>query len=105
MKIVRCISCDGYGWFEDEFSGEVEDCDWCGGVGYVYRDENDTDKHIPKADFVKVANTLERLESQRMRELGYEGEAKKPWQQDIRKDTQLGQNPYDDEQASPDDES
>ena len=94
-KIVRCMSCDGFGWFEDDFSGEVEDCDWCGGVGYVYRDENATDAHIPKADFAIVADELERLETERLQAMGYQGQAKKPWQQDIRKDTQLGQNPYD----------
>ena len=38
MEIVRCISCDGYGWFEED--GISEDCDWCGGIGYVYRDPN-----------------------------------------------------------------
>ncbi len=95
MKIVRCISCDGFGWFEDDFSGEVEDCDWCSGVGYVYRNEKGTDKRIPRDDFETVADQLEQLEIERMREMGYQGEAKKPWQQDIRKDTNLGQNPYD----------
>jgi len=95
VKIVRCMSCDGFGWFEDHFTGEVEDCDWCGGVGYVYRDNNDTDKRIPSEDFEKVADELERLETERMREMGYQGSAKKPWQQDIRNDTKLGQNPYD----------
>ena len=34
----------------------------------------------------------EKLE--RLRELGYQGAARKPWQQQIRKDTQLGRNPY-----------
>ena len=97
MKIVRCISCDGFGWFEDDFSGEVEDCDWCGGVGYVYRDADETDKRIPHEDFSDVSEELERLETERGREMGYQGEVKKPWQQDIRKDTNLGQNPYEDE--------
>jgi hypothetical protein len=93
-KIVRCISCDGFGWFEDDFTGEVEDCDWCGGVGYVYRIDNKADSPIPKADFEQVADELEHLETKRLRELGYQGQAKKPWQQDIRKGKQLGNNPY-----------
>lgn len=95
MKIIRCMSCDGYGWFEDDFSGEVEECEWCGGVGYVYRDEQDTDHRIPNSDFARVADELERLETERLRELGYQGEAKKPWQQDIRKGTNLGTHPDD----------
>lgn len=100
MKIVRCISCDGFGWFEDDFTGEVEDCDWCKGVGYVYRTDQGTDNPIPKADFANVADVLEQLETERMRDLGYQGNAKKPWQQDIRKDTKLGQNPYDETDTS-----
>lgn len=94
-RIVRCISCEGFGWFEDDFTGEVEDCDWCHGVGYVYRDEDDKDTPIPEDDFAGVSDELERLETERMHEMGYQGQAKKPWQQAIRKDTQLGQNPYD----------
>ena len=93
-NIVRCISCDGFGWFEDDFTGEVEDCDWCGGVGYVYRDQDDKDSKIPKADFNNITDELEQLEQKRMQDLGYQGEAKKPWQQHIRKNTKLGQNPY-----------
>lgn len=95
MKIVRCMSCDGYGWYEDDFSGEVEDCSWCAGVGYVYR-EGDTDSRIPASDFAQIADELEALEVQRLRELGYQGSAKKPWQQDIRKGTKLGQKPDED---------
>ena len=49
MDIVRCVSCEGFGWFEDDFSGEVEDCDWCRGVGYVYRDASGNDLSIPAA--------------------------------------------------------
>lgn len=49
---------------------------------------------IPKADFEAVADELERLEQERLRELGYQGAARKPWQQQIRKDTRLGRNPY-----------
>ena len=92
-SIIRCASCDGFGWFDDEFDGESADCDWCAGVGYVYRRDG-RDSAIPKADFAAVADELERLEHERLRELGYQGAAKKPWQQEIRKDTQLGRNPY-----------
>ena len=99
-EIIRCASCDGFGWFEDEFSGEVEDCDWCAGAGYVYRDDAGRDAPIPPADYAAVADELERLELVRLRELGYQGSAKKPWQQAIRKDTRLGSNPYDDEGGS-----
>ncbi len=93
-RILRCVSCDGYGWFEDDFSGESEDCDWCGGAGYVYRDAAGSDRRIPRGDYAAVADQLEQLELQRLRELGYQGGAKKPWRQAIRKDTQLGQDPY-----------
>ncbi len=99
-RIIRCASCDGFGWFEDEFSGEVEDCDWCAGAGYVYRDGTGRDSPIPPADYAAVADELERLELERLRELGYQGSAKKPWQQAIRKDTRLGRDPYDDEESS-----
>ena len=94
MKIARCASCDGFGWFEDEFSGETEDCDWCAGLGYVYRDAEGRDLRIPKSDFEQLAEELEDLEVERLRELGYSGEAKKPWQQRIRKDSKLGRDPY-----------
>ncbi|MCY3834491.1 MAG: hypothetical protein OXG85_15875 [Chloroflexi bacterium] len=93
-KIARCVSCDGFGWFEDEFSGEAEDCDWCAGAGYVFRDESGRDKPIPKRDYAAVAAELEQLEVERLREMGYQGEARKPWRQAIRKDTHLGRNPY-----------
>ena len=102
MKIVRCASCDGFGWFDDDFSEQAEDCDWCDGVGYVYRDEQRRDAPIPKSDFEAVADELEGLEAQRLREMGYRGGAKKPWQQAIRKGSRLGQNPYAaDEEGSP----
>lgn len=94
MTIVRCLSCEGYGWLEDDFTGEAADCDWCGGAGYVYRDEQGIDHKIPLADYGKVADTLEKLEQERLREMGYSGQAKKPWEQDIRKGTQGGVNPY-----------
>ena len=93
MQIVRCVSCDGFGWFEDDFSGEVEDCDWCVGVGYVYRDASGRDLRIKKSDYERTAAELERLEAERMRELGYSGRAKRPWRQAIRKDTPLGRDP------------
>ncbi len=82
MQIVRCVSCDGYGWFE-EFDA-VSDCDWCGGAGYVYRDASNVDRKIPEDDYGKVADQLEKLETERMREMGYSGAAKKPWEQAIR---------------------
>ena len=91
--IIRCASCDGYGWFEDAFSGESEDCDWCDGIGYVYRDEGGGDRAIPKADYDAVAEELEALERQRLRQMGYSGDAKKPWRQAIRKNTALGRDP------------
>jgi hypothetical protein len=101
-KIVRCLSCEGYGWYEDEFTGETTDCDWCDGVGYVYRDAQNIDHKIPLEDLKQpdISAQLEMLEGERLREMGYRGEAKKPWQQDIRKGTQGGLNPYADKQAS-----
>lgn len=93
MQIVRCISCEGYGWFESGLDGDTEDCDWCGGVGYVYRDEAGVDQQIPRSDYGKVADQLEALDQERMRDMGYQGTAKKPWQQDIRKGTKGGEYP------------
>ena len=90
--IVRCVSCEGYGWFTDEFTGETEECDWCGGTGYVYRNSDGVDRKIPDSDYGKVADQIEKLEIQRMRKLGYQGEAKKPWEQAIRRNTQLGEH-------------
>ena len=84
MEIVRCPSCEGFGWFEDE-DGVAQDCDWCGGVGYSYRDEQGIDHRIPAADYEKVAARLEELEAERLRSMGYTGKAKKPWEQDIRR--------------------
>jgi hypothetical protein len=97
-NIVRCISCDGYGWFEDDFTGETEECDWCDGIGYVYRAEDGVDSKIPKEDYGRVADTLEDLERQRLREMGYQGEAKRPWEQDIREGTKGGANPYEEDE-------
>lgn len=94
--IVRCISCDGYGWFQDDFDAPAEECDWCGGVGYVYRHADGSDHKIPLAHLRQEAlsQKLEALEQERLREMGYHGEAKKPWEQVIRKGTQGGVNPY-----------
>jgi hypothetical protein len=82
MDIVRCISCDGFGWFEDD--GQAADCEWCGGIGYTYRDAAGHDRRIPRADYEAVSERLEQLEAERMREIGYTGEARKPWEQAIR---------------------
>jgi hypothetical protein len=84
MKLARCPSCDGYGWFEDELEGGTSDCDWCGGIGYVYRDANAVDHKIPEADYGRIADALEQLDTQRLHEMGYTGEAKHPSQQPIR---------------------
>lgn len=92
-KIVRCISCDGYGWTADDFTGEAEDCAWCGRTGYVYADADGTQRRIPDADYPGVAAQLEALERDRLRELGYTGEAKRPWEQHIRRGTRGGQHP------------
>lgn len=94
-NIVRCLSCDGYGWHEDDFTGETEDCTWCGGTGYMYELADGTQQQIPDTDYGKVADQLEALEQQRMRELGYKGEAKPPWEQDIRRGTVGGIHPDD----------
>jgi hypothetical protein len=83
--IVRCPSCDGYGWLSDEFSGEPEDCDWCRGTGYVYRDAAGVDRPIPEADYGRVSAILERLDHDRMHDLGYSGTALHPDEQPIRK--------------------
>lgn len=92
MEIVRCASCDGYGWVEDELDGTVADCDWCKGVGYVYRDEQGVDLAIPPGDYAAVSETLERLETERLRELGYTGQAKPPREQPIRQKRSLPDN-------------
>lgn len=85
MDVVRCASCDGYGWTEDEFTGEIADCDWCGGTGYVYRDSSGLDHKIPEHDYGRVADTLEQLEAQRLREMGYTGSARHPADQPVRR--------------------
>lgn len=83
--IVRCPSCDGYGWLTDDFTGETGDCDWCAGTGYVYRSADGVDRPIPPADYGKVAARLEALEHERLRELGYSGSALHPNDQPIRR--------------------
>lgn len=98
MIVMRCPSCDGLGWHTDEETGESLSCDWCAGVGYVYHSGDGVDHRIPPADYETLAPTLERLEIERLREMGYTGEAKKPWEQDVRKGTQGGVNPYEDEE-------
>ncbi len=103
MQIVRCVSCDGYGWLDDEEAG-ASDCDWCGGVGYVYRDGRGADQRIPASDFEALAETLEQLEIDRLREMGYSGSAKKPWQQAIRQERGDGLLRYGDKDDSSDTE-
>lgn len=88
-EIVRCTACDGYGWIEedaDDFGAEAEgvECKWCGGIGYVYRDEKGVSRRIPPEDYPAQSETLERLELERLREIGYTGQAKQPWKQQIR---------------------
>ena len=95
MDIVRCAACDGYGWLDEDEEGEIE-CRWCGGIGYVYRDERGVDRRIPESDYERHAETLEQLELERLREIGYTGSAKKPWEQAIR----AGRNPLDGSQPS-----
>jgi hypothetical protein len=86
MEIMRCVSCDGYGWVTDEESpDQAQDCGWCRGVGYVYRGADGIDRPIPAADLPRLALELETLEHQRLREMGYTGEAKHPSQQGIRR--------------------
>jgi hypothetical protein len=83
--ITRCPSCDGYGWSSDEFSGETGDCEWCEGTGYVYRSAAGLDRPIPAAEYGQVAAVLERLEHDRLHEMGYSGQALHPDDQPVRK--------------------
>jgi hypothetical protein len=94
-EIVRCPSCAGYGWQTDDFSGEdhEETCTWCNGAGYVYQDADGVQHRIPNADYGAAADKLEALERERLREIGYTGEAKRPWEQTIRRDTRGGLHP------------
>jgi hypothetical protein len=87
MNIVQCPSCDGYGWVDDDDAG-AHDCSWCAGIGYVYRDARGVDRKIPLADHDAVAETLERLETERLRQLGYSGAARHPREQAVRKPPQ-----------------
>jgi hypothetical protein len=94
MQIVRCAACDGYGWIDDEDERETE-CRWCGGIGYVYRDERGIDRRIPENEYEQHAEALERLELERLREIGYTGTAKKPWEQAIRQQRKQNKPPLD----------
>jgi hypothetical protein len=85
MQIVRCVSCDGYGWEIDDFTGDAVDCSWCDGTGYLYRDSAGVDHRIPATDYGKVQAQLERLEQDRLREMGYSGTARHPDEQPIRR--------------------
>jgi hypothetical protein len=85
LSIVRCPSCEGFGWCEDE-EGEAQDCEWCAATGYVYRDAQGVDRKIPTTDYAQVAEQLEQLETERLREMGYQGQARKPWEQIIRQE-------------------
>jgi hypothetical protein len=67
------------GWDDDS-----QECDWCKGIGYVYRDEHAVNRPIPPTELAALADTLEALEVLRLRELGYTGQAKKPWEQAVR---------------------
>lgn len=87
--IIRCVECDGYGWIDDE-DGSTADCAWCAGIGYVYRAASGVDRPIPAADLAALTEALEQLEAERLRELGYTGGAKKPWEQQIRRDRNDG---------------
>lgn len=93
--IIRCDACDGYGWIEADFDADADEaadagdgsdaeCRWCGGIGYVYRGADGISRRISPEDCTLHAETLERLELERLREIGYTGQAKKPWQQQIR---------------------
>lgn len=89
-EISRCPSCDGYGWVDGDWgSDDPQDCDWCAGIGYVYILPSGAHQPIPPADYGKVAYQLEALDHQRMREIGYTGEAKPPWEQAIRNRSQF----------------
>lgn len=92
-QIVRCPSCEGYGWVQDELEDGEQDCDWCDATGYLYQDAKGIQRRIPLADYGNVANQLEALEQQRMRELGYQGSPKPPWEQTVRTGTKGGQKP------------
>ncbi|NJO83578.1 MAG: hypothetical protein HC828_12680 [Blastochloris sp.] len=54
----------------------------------MYRDSHKIDRPIAPSDFEAVHDTLEHLEAERLREMGYTGDAKKPWEQAIRKENE-----------------
>jgi hypothetical protein len=56
----------------------------------VIRDARGTDRAIPASDYGQVAAQLEALERERLRELGYSGGPKKPWEQAIRLEREDG---------------
>lgn len=98
-QIVRCVSCDGYGWEIDDFSGDAVDCSWCGGTGYLYRDDQGIDRRIPEADYGRVQEQLEQLEQLRLREMGYSGTARHPDEQPIRRQDSSENGPGDDPES------
>ncbi len=55
-----------------------KDCDWCGGLGYVYRDGRGLERPIPPNEYDRLAHQLEALDEERLRELGYRGKAQAP---------------------------
>lgn len=83
IEIIRCPSCEGYGWAEDALEGTAGECDWCAGIGYVAR-ENDLDRALrpDEAEDPAIAARLEQLEAERLRGLGYTGQASKPWERE-----------------------
>jgi hypothetical protein len=101
--VAPCPSCEGYGWLEGATPSESETCEWCAGVGYVYRSASGIDSAIPRADFAAVAAAIEALEAERMRALGYTGAAKRPWEQDVRAGTAGGQDPHANKKPDQDD--
>ncbi|MEO0561234.1 MAG: hypothetical protein AAF125_03925 [Chloroflexota bacterium] len=92
-EIILCPSCDGHGWTTDAFTADKEACGWCNTGGYVYAEAGGVQRAIPDADYPALAPQLEVLEAARMREMGYTGEAKPPWEQKIREGTRGGVHP------------
>jgi hypothetical protein len=82
--LIRCPACDGYGWLDGDGDEDPAECDWCAGSGYVWRSAQGADRAIAPAEYGQVAERLEALERERLREMGYSGDAKKPWEQAIR---------------------
>lgn len=92
-QIVECLSCEGFGWYDDDFSAQAVSCEWCDGSGYVYQAADGVQSRIPDEDYPAIADQLEALEQQRMRRMGYTGEAKPPWEQHVRRGTKGGTKP------------